>query len=78
MTGSEFLQQLDVLLELPEGTLKGSESLTDLVRWDSMSKLAFIALAETRFKLVVDGAKVGRAGTIGDLLMLLGDALREG
>ena len=49
MTGSEFLQQLDVLLELPEGTLKGSESLTDLVRWDSMSKLAFIALAETRF-----------------------------
>ena len=46
MTREEFLNSLDELLELPAGTLQGSEKLDDLEGWNSMAMLGVIALAD--------------------------------
>lgn len=73
MTRTDLLRRLDELLELSAGTLTGSEKLEDLVAWDSMSMVGFIALAdENGAKLTV--RQLGAADTIEDLLKLAGGA----
>ena len=52
MTRQEFLPAMDALLELPEGTLQGSENLDDLENWNSLAMVEYIALADS------DGTKL--------------------
>ena len=47
MTRKEFLSALDNLLELPPGTLTGSEPLDDLENWTSLAMVEYIALADS-------------------------------
>lgn len=69
MTRDEFLKEMDDLLELPAGTLKGPEKLEDLEEWNSMAMIGYIALADT------NGAKLSprditACDTVADLLAL--------
>lgn len=68
MTRSEFLLQIDDILGLLPGTLRGDEKLEDLENWDSTSLITFIALADANAGVAVSPAQVVNCATVADLL----------
>jgi acyl carrier protein len=70
MTRNEFLLEMDEILNLPAGTLKGHEELGDVENWDSTSLITFVALAETNSGVSISPAQIVKCSTIGDLLQL--------
>lgn len=71
MDSKEFLLAFDEIVELPPGTLKGSEKLEDLEGWNSMAMLGFIALADGNGKKVAP-RQIATAETVTDLMKLAG------
>lgn len=74
MTREEFLTQLDELLELPAGTLKGDEKLEDLEHWDSLAMVSFIALADEHCNVRLSPRQFVTCNTVNDLVQLTGIA----
>jgi len=74
MTREEFLLELDTILDLPAGTLKGHEKLEKLEQWDSTALMGFIALADTNNGARVSPRQIVNCSTIADLLSLAGVA----
>lgn len=70
MTRDEFLLQMDEILELPAGTLRGSEKLEDVDHWDSTSLITFIALVENNNGTSISPGQIVGCTTIADLLRL--------
>lgn len=70
MTRTEFLKQFDTILELPEGTLTGSEALESLENWNSLAMIDFIALADTNNSVKLSTMQIAKSETVGDLLKL--------
>ena len=70
MTRKEFLSSMDTMLELPEGTLTGSEQLEDLEQWNSMAMLSFIALADENNRVKLPIRKLASCTTVSELLEL--------
>jgi hypothetical protein len=70
MTRNEFLLQMDEILDLPAGTLRGHETLEELPNWDSTSLITFIALAETNNGVCVSPGQIVTCSTVADLLLL--------
>jgi hypothetical protein len=68
MTREEFLLQIDEILGLSAGTLRGDEKLEDLENWDSTSLITFIALADSAAGVNVSPAQVVNCQTVADLL----------
>ena len=70
MTREEFLSELDELVELEPGTLKGPEKLEELEQWSSMAIVGFIALADTYNGAKVGPIQIAKCVTVDDLLNL--------
>jgi hypothetical protein len=70
MTRSEFLLEIDDILGLPPGTLRGNEKLDELQNWDSTSLISLISLAETNNGVSLSLQGVVDCSTVGDLLRL--------
>ena len=70
MTRTEFLKSFDTILELPEGTLKGTEKLEDLENWNSLAMIDFIALADTNNGVKLATLQIAKSETVADLLKL--------
>ncbi|MGA8238001.1 MAG: phosphopantetheine-binding protein [Candidatus Sulfotelmatobacter sp.] len=70
MTRNEFLLQMDEILGLPAGTLRGHEKLEELTNWDSTSLITFIALAETNNGVDISPGQIVTCSTVADLLHL--------
>ena len=70
MTRTEFLKSMDTMLELPEGTLIGSEELIDLEQWTSMAMISFIALADENNRVKLSPRQLANCSTVGELLDL--------
>ena len=70
MTRTEFLLEMDEILDLPAGTLRGHEKLEELQNWDSTSLITFIALAETNNGVSVSPGQIVTCSTVADLLRL--------
>lgn len=70
MTNNEFLLQMDEILGLPAGTLRGHEKLEELTNWDSTSLITFIALAETNNGVAISPGDIVTCSTVADLLQL--------
>jgi len=70
MTHNEFLLEMDDILGLPAGTLRGNEKLEELENWDSTSLITFIALADSHRGVSVSPAQIVNCSTVGDLLRL--------
>ena len=71
MTKSDFLANLDEMMDQPKGTLKGGEALQDLPNWDSMTLVQFIAFADEEFSLSIPTAKLLSCQTVDNLAGLL-------
>ena len=70
MTRNEFLLEMDEILLLPPGTLRGHEKLEELENWDSTSLITFIALADAHSGVNISPAQIVNCSTVTDLLRL--------
>ena len=67
---NEFLLQMDEILDLPAGTLRGDEKLEELTNWDSTSLITFIAMAESTNGVSISPGEIVTCSTVADLLQL--------
>jgi len=72
MTREKFLLQMDEILGLSPGTLRGHEKLEDLATWDSIALINLIVLAETHNNASITPDQVVTCSTVADLLRLAG------
>ena len=72
MTREEFLLEMDEILGLRAGTLRGDEKLDELQNWDSTSLITLIVLAETANDAQISPDQVVGCSTVADLLRLAG------
>jgi len=72
MTRDEFLLQMDEILGLPAGTLRGPEKLEQLETWDSIALINLIVLAESQNNASITPDQVVTCSTVSDLLRLAG------
>jgi acyl carrier protein len=72
MNKKAFLNLIDELLELDEGTVAGDEELEER-GWNSLAAVGFIAMADEQFGVIVAPAKLAHCRTANQLAELLGD-----
>jgi acyl carrier protein len=70
MDKQSFLTNLEEMLELSAGTLRGGESLSQLAEWDSLAVVSFIAMVDSKYGKSVEANKLAQARTIDDLFVL--------
>lgn len=70
MTREELLLQIDEILDLKPGTLRGQEKLEDLKNWDSTALISLIALADANNGVPITPDQVVGCTTVADLLRL--------
>jgi hypothetical protein len=71
MDRDEFLLEMDDVLDLPAGTLRGPERLEELKNWDSTALITFIALAEENNGESISPSQIVTCSTVADLLRLV-------
>jgi acyl carrier protein len=67
----EFLSEMDEILGLRAGTLRGDEKLEELPNWDSTAVIGLIVLAETANDVLISPDQVAGCSTVADLLLLV-------
>ncbi len=72
MTREEFLLEMDGMLGLRPGTLRGTEKLEELESWDSTALVGMIVLAESANDTEISLDEVVGCSTVGDLLRIAG------
>ena len=77
MTTHEFYTTLDDILELPMGTIKGSEPLASLPTWDSLAVVSYIATCNGLFGIVLSGDMVKGTKSIADLIALVSSHVKD-
>lgn len=70
MNRQEFLMQMDEILGLKPGTLRGDEKLEDLKNWDSTALISLIVVAEANNNVAIAPDQVVGCSTVADLLRL--------
>jgi len=68
----EFLSQLGDLMEMPTGSLRAEDKLSDLEGWNSMAMVGFIAFADDQFGKTLSPRLFATCSTVGDLARLAG------
>jgi acyl carrier protein len=71
VTRTEFYATLDDILELPIGTITGSEPLSALPTWDSLAVVSYIATCNGLFGIVIAGERVKATRSVEDLVALV-------
>ena len=72
MTKDQFLLEMDNILELPAGTLRGNEKLEELNNWDSTALITLIVLAESNNNVRINPSQIVNCFTVADLVKLAG------
>lgn len=71
------LQEIEEVVDMELGSLRGNESLDDLPNWDSLAFLSFLAMAESRFGVKVAPETLRAARSVTDLYAILAPGLDE-
>ena len=72
MSHDEFLDQLAEILEVPAGSLTGTEKLEEMEGWTSIAMVSFIALADEHFGKTLSPRLFAGCDTVADLGKLVG------
>jgi len=72
MTKTEFLLQMDEILGLCAGTIRGTEQLDELENWDSLALISFVAVAQSHSGAAVSPQQIVNCSTVADLLRIAG------
>ncbi len=67
---SEFTNKIEELLELSANTLVMTTRLTDILEWNSMAVLAFMAMADEDFGTSPSPKAIAACVTVADLMAL--------
>jgi acyl carrier protein len=70
MTNQELLLEVDKILGLRPGTLRGEERLDELENWDSTALISFVALAEGQNGVQISPVQIVGCSTVDDLIRL--------
>jgi len=70
MTRREFLLQIDDILGLPPGTIRGNEKLEELKNWDSTALITLIAVADEMSGVPITPDQIIGCSTVADLVRL--------
>jgi serine acetyltransferase len=70
MTRQQFYSELESLLEMERGSIHGTEWLSGLSHWSSLTRLAFIAMADTKLHEVASPSALAQCKTVADLANL--------
>jgi acyl carrier protein len=70
MNRAEFFREMDEILGLPAGTIRGDEKLEEVENWDSTALVSFLVLAESNSNMSVSLGDVANCSTVADLLRL--------
>ena len=70
MTHEEFLLEMDEILGLAPGSLRGDEKLDELQNWDSVTLIGLIVLAESTNGVHISPEDVVSCSTVADLVRL--------
>jgi acyl carrier protein len=70
VTRQEFLLEMDEILGLRAGTLRGDERLEDLENWDSTALISLVVVAENNNGAQISPEKIVGCSTVADLLRL--------
>lgn len=70
LTRDEFLLEMDEILGLRPGTLRGDEKLDELQNWDSAALIGLMVLAESTNDVHISPDEVIGCSTVADLLRL--------
>ena len=68
---SDFYRNLEQVLDVDPGTLKGGEALAGLDAWDSMAVLGFIAMADEQYGAMIPPKLIPACRTVDDLADLI-------
>lgn len=71
LTRTELYATLDDILELPIGTITGTEKLSSLPTWDSLAVVSYIATCNGLFGVVLSGDRVKATSSVEDLVSLI-------
>ena len=71
MNLQEFIKAFEEALELPAGQTTPDTLLSSITRYDSMGRLAIMAMADTMLRVVLDADAMERCKTVGDLHALV-------
>lgn len=71
MEPQDKMRLLEEVMDLESGTLQADTSLDDVEEWDSLAAISFISLLDSKLNKEVDLARLKRASTVSDLLMLM-------
>jgi len=75
MNIKKFRNEIENIIECKVGSLHGGEMLSELEDWDSLAVLAFIAMIDKNFGIILDAEKITNCKTVDDLGALLGDLI---
>lgn len=71
MIMSQFCREFEIVLERPAGSLAGTELLADIEQWDSLAKLGFLAMVDSRCGISIRAQDVDACMNVADLFRLL-------
>ena len=71
MEYTEFLRQMERILEMEENSLNGTEALRDLPGWDSLAVLGLQAWVDASFSSPLDIPALASATTLEDVWRLI-------
>jgi acyl carrier protein len=71
VTRTELYATIDDILEVPIGTITGTEQLSSLPTWDSLAVVSYIATCNGLFGVVLSGDSVKATRSIADLVALI-------
>jgi len=75
MTRSEFISEIENLLEIDTGSLTGETLLHNIERWDSLAVVGFIAMVDENLGFTPSPKKITGSETIEDLVKIAGSHL---
>jgi acyl carrier protein len=70
MTKAEFLLQMDEILGVRAGTIRGHEKLDELESWDSLALISFVAMAQSNSGVSISPHQIFKCSTVADLLRI--------
>ncbi|HLI85952.1 MAG TPA: phosphopantetheine-binding protein [Bryobacteraceae bacterium] len=67
----QFLKLIEGILELQQGSLRGTERLADFEQWDSIAILDYIATVDRKFGVILNADEIAGCQTFDDLFSRL-------
>jgi acyl carrier protein len=71
MNRSDFISKLETAIDAPAGSLAETQLLSEILEWDSLAVVSFMALADSTCGKKVAPAAISACKTVADLINLL-------